>query len=331
MKRANPMWLLFALALAIVGCQVEPVECDQECIDHWLDGSTVNDDCLDTILVKCLVSGQPAPSAGEKDSLQVIIAVHGFTASSFEWKEFHEFIDTAVEYGSVRVSRVILGGHGRDLDVFQSSTWKGWGAPILAEYDSLTSLGYKHISFACASTGCSLLMQYLSDGDFRSRPAPKWIFMIDPIVVPTVKLLSLVNIVGPILGNSPNNGTEQENLHWYVNRPQETLRELYELINVVKNRLEDGFRLPKATQAKVFKVTRDKEADPIGALLIFKGMRKSDGSHIEVQMIDSKYHVFTRLQGRTGDPSIGTSEAAVKAREQQMSAFREMGLKVLKP
>lgn len=331
MKRGNAMWLLFALALAVISCQVEPVECDQDCIDHWLDGYLVNDDCLDTTVAKCLVSEHPIPTAGEKESLQVIIAVHGFTASSFEWKEFDDFIDTAAEYGSVRVSRVILGGHGRDLEVFQSSTWKGWGSPILEEFDSLTSLGYKHISFACASTGCSLLMQYLSDGNFRSRPAPKWIFMIDPIVVPTVKLLSLVNIVGPILGNSPNNGTEQENLHWYVNRPQETLRELYALINVVKNRLEDGFRLPKATQAKVFKVTRDKEADPIGALLIFKGMRKADGSHVEVQMIDSKFHVFTRLAGRTGQPAASSSATAVKARAQQMSAFREMALKVLEP
>lgn len=324
MKRGNPIWPLFALALLAVGCQLEPVECDQECIDHWLDGYMVDDECLKDTTANCLVSEQPAPSAGEKESLQVIIAVHGFTASSFEWKEFHDFIDTAAEYGSVRVSRVILGGHGRDLDAFQSSTWKGWGTSILAEYDSLTDLGYKHISFACASTGCSLLMQYLSDGNFRSRPAPKWIFMVDPIVVPTVKLLSLVNIVGPILGNSPNEGTAQENLHWYVNRPQETLRELYELINVVKNRLEEGFRLPNSTKAKVFKVTRDKEADPIGALLIYKGMRMADGSHVEVQMIDSKFHVFTRLAGRTGTPSA-------RALAQQMSAFREMGVKVLEP
>lgn len=325
MKNFLSLRLLFVLALCAVGCQLVPVECDQECVDGWLDGGQFEDECLDTLKAKCLVSDRyPAPTAAEKESLQVIIAVHGFTASAYEWMEFDKFINTEPEYRNAQVSRVVLGGHGRDLDAFQSSTWQHWGDPILAEYDTLTSLGYKHISFACASTGCALLMQYLSDGDFSKRAPPKWIFLVDPIVVPSAKLLSLVNLVGPILGNSPDEGSEQENRHWYVNRPQETLKELYELINLVKNRLEDGFRLPKATRAKVYKVKQDKNADPVGALLIYKGMRRSDGSHVEVEMIDSKLHVFTRLEARKGIPS----EQDI---ENQESAFREMAVRVLQP
>jgi carboxylesterase len=276
-------------------------------------------------VVKCLVSQRiPSPTAGEKESLQVVIAVHGFTASTFEWKEFHGFMDSVSDYDNVQVSRVLLGGHGIDLDAFQSSSWKGWGVPILNEYDSLTRLGYKHISFACASMGCALLMQYMSDGAFGDRPAPKWIFMVDPIVVPTAKLLSLVNLVGPILGNSPEEGTEQENRHWYVNRPQETLQQLYEVANLVKNQLETGFRMPKATRARIFKAKKDNYADPVGALLIYKGMRKSDGSHVEVEMIDSRLHVFTRLAGRksSGDPGYIALQQRV---------FRQMGDRLLKP
>jgi carboxylesterase len=143
-------------------------------------------------------------------------------------------------------------------------------------------------------------------------------------MVPTAKILSLVDLVGPILGNSPNKGTEDENYHWYVNRPQETLQQLYALITIVKNELESGFHLPKGTLAKVYKTTHDNNADPVGALLIYKGMRKSDGSHIEVQMIDSRLHVFTRLAARKGTPSA----ADIK---RQWDTFAEMARRVRTP
>jgi carboxylesterase len=314
-----------ALGLCLGACQLVSVECDKECQEGWLDGGGFRDECLDTLTVKCRVSDRiPAPTEAQKESLQVVIAVHGYTASSFEWKEFADFIDTVPEYANVAVSRIVLGGHGQDLDAFQTSTWRIWGAPILAEYDSLAAKGYKHISFACASTGCALLMQYLNDGAFSKRQAPKWIFMIDPIVVPTQKILSLVDIVGPILGNSPNPGTDQENRHWYVNRPQETLQELYDLINRVKNELEDGFKLPRATQAKVYKSKHDNNADPVGALLIFKGLRNWDGSHLEVEMEDSRLHVFTRLEARSSPPTP-------ERRALQVRTFREMAERALKP
>jgi carboxylesterase len=160
-------------------------------------------------------------------------------------------------------------------------------------------------------------MQYLSAGDFKKRPAPKWIFMIDPIVVPTAKILSLIDVLGPILGNSPNKGDSIENHYWYVNRPEETLKQLYSLTNVVKNRLEDGFRLPAGTQAMVRKSKHDNSADPVGALMIYKGMRKSDGGHVDVKLVDSRLHVFTRLAARSSTPSPADSAL-------QLTTFREM-------
>lgn len=303
-------------ALWLPGCQLVETKCDQECVDNWLDGGHFTDPCLDSA-AKCLVSERTPPTDGEKDSLGIIIAVHGFTASSFEWGEFASFVDTARDFPRVRVSRVVLGGHGRDLDSFRSSTWKGWGEPILAEYDSLVKLGYKRIGFACSSTGCPLLMQYLSAGEFDDRPAPKWLFMIDPIVVPTAKILSLADALGPILGNSPDKGDSIEVHYWYVNRPEETLRQLYALINLVKNRLEDGFRLPAGTQAMVRKSKHDNSADPVGALMIYKGMRDSAGNHVDVKLVDSRLHVFTRLAARSSAPSPADSAL-------QLGAFREM-------
>jgi carboxylesterase len=129
-----------------------------------------------------------------------------------------------------------------------------------------------------------------------SSSVRSWLF---PISGWPIKLLTLVNLAGPILGNSPNEGSTVENAHWYVNRPAETLAQLYELINRVKHHLESGFRRPAGTRAKVYKAKQDGSADPVSALLINKGMRKSNGDHTEVERADTRKHVFTRLSGRS--------------------------------
>ena len=332
MKNRNaPVWAqlstisllagLLTCLLALGGCEIAKTECDLECQKgFWMDSGLNPDPCGLPNDSTCLVSRRyPAPSDSDKSGKHVIIAVHGFTASTYEWQEFKNFTegDTANGHGKTLVSLVLLGGHGVSLDAFQSSGWKAWGQPILSEYDSLKSKGYKHISFACASAGCALLMQYIAEGVLDTGLAPKWVFMIDPIVVPSAKLLSLVDLVGPIVGNSPNPGSDEENRHWYVNRPQEDLRELYELTNKIKNELESGFELPKKTACKVYKSKKDRSADPIGALLIYKGMRESDGSHIDAEMLDSRLHVVTRLAGRDPEPSAADSAL-------QLRIFKEM-------
>ena len=321
MKLALMAGLGAALSL-FTACVVNETECDAECRELWMDGPRHNDTgSLDT-----LVSRFYRPPANSADSARpVIIAIHGYTASTFEWREFRVWAESAQGGGdSLRVSSVLLGGHGRDLEDFRKSKWEDWGRPILEEYDTLAALGYRNISFAASSTGAALLMQHLSTGKFRDRP-PRWVFLIDPIVVPSAKLLTLVNLVGPILGNSPNKGTDEENTHWYVNRPAETLAQLYELINLVKNRLEEGFKLPLATQAKVYKGTHDKLADPVGALLIYKGMRESNGDRVAVDMLDTRKHVFTRLKGR----NLGTAADSARAVDLQTAVFQDMRSKVL--
>jgi carboxylesterase len=315
---------LWAAALALgafAACQINDVECKQDCLDGWMDSGRFPDSCASDSNRGCLVSTRiPNPDSNDLTH-PVIIAVHGFTASTYEWEEFKDFADTFPIANKPLVSLVLLGGHGRSIDTFQSSTWRDWGRPILKEYDSLVVRGYKHISFAGASTGATLLIQAIADGAFNNRQVPDRVFLIDPIIVPTAKALSLANIVGPVLGNSPNPGDSVENLHWYVNRPEEDLRQLYELINRAKNHLESGFDLPVGTRAKVYKTKHDNSADPVGALMIYKGMRNSGGGHVEVQMIDSRLHVFTRLQGRSPIPSAADTS-------NQQSAFRDMAISV---
>ena len=312
---ASKKYACAALALVLMtlgACQINDVECDQACVDGWMDSGNFRDICADDSTTQCLVSKRILAPADTDLSKPVIIAIHGFTASTYEWQEFKKFADP--ESGSTQslISLILLGGHGRKVDTFQSSTWKDWGRPIFKEYDALVALGYKNISFAGSSTGGTLLLQYLADGAFAARPAPHYFFLIDPIVVPSAKLLALANLVGPMLGNSANPGDSIENQHWYVNRPEEDLRQLYDLINRVKNHLEDGFELPNGSQAKVFKSKKDGSADPVGALLIYKGLRDSGGGHIHVEMVDSRLHVFTRLQGR--DPRPSQVDSALQGR-----------------
>src|SRR4051794_10643441 len=84
-----------AIALSLASCQLVKTECDGECQGNWLDGKDIDDDCLDTSKVKCLISDSlTAPTAAEKESTQVIIAVHGYSASSFEWGELPAYLAT---------------------------------------------------------------------------------------------------------------------------------------------------------------------------------------------------------------------------------------------
>jgi carboxylesterase len=309
-------------SLALTACQLSEVTCNSECQDEWMDGPVITDASFTNLL------GQMADSSVRvstrfltPDSVtlakNIIITVHGYTASTFEWIEFAEAAEAADT--NLLVSRVLMGGHGSEIDAFTESTWQEWGEPILAEFDSLSARGYKKISLAGSSTGGALLLHFLSVKAFRERIAPKQIYFIDPIVLPSPKLLSLAKLVGPIVGNSPTSGsTDLEQQNWYTNRPAETLDQLYELVNKVKNRLEEGFALPVGTQAKLFKAKVDALADPAGALLIYKGLREADGTYIDVEMVDSRKHVFTRLRGR--EPS--SMNAADTARQQ--AAFSDM-------
>jgi carboxylesterase len=301
---------LTAILLSLGACQITEVTCDTECVEEWMDGGKHRDTCASDSNTDCLVSKRIAKPSAAQLARPVIIAAHGFGASTFEWKEFKVFADSQSD--SVLVSMVLLGGHGRDIDTFRSTTWEDWGRPILTEYDSLVAKGYKNISFAGASTGATLILQAIADGAFSKKQSPNWFFFIDPIVIPSTKLLALANFVGPILGNSPNPGDSIENQHWYVNRPEENLRELYELTNRVKNHLEEGFKMPKGSRAKVYKATHDKLADPLGALLIYKGMRTSGGDRIETEMVDTRLHVFTRLEGRSGSNTADSVTIAAR-------------------
>lgn len=282
--------LLFILLLFITSCNNTPSITDQD-----LDGNVLFDPSLYQP-EKYLVSAyKPNPSDQEKQ-MPVLIAAHGYSASTFEWDELRKFADS-VKSG-ILISQVLLGGHGRTYADFKNSTWRDWQASILLEYKKLVQAGYTNISFIGSSTGCPLILNLLYENSLSQIP-PHQIILIDPIIVPSNKMLSLAGIVGPMIGyTSVDFDSELERKHWYHYRPQETLQELLDIITEVRQELESGITLPTQTDISIYKSIYDEVADRISGILIYNGIKSNPMSSKDIYMINSHVHVMTRLQGR---------------------------------
>ena len=261
--------------------------------ETMLDGDQIFDMSLINPEDFLISARYPNPSEVLKNT-PVVIAAHGFSASTFEWQEFSEFAETK---GTFLVSQVLLGGHGRSHEEFKNATWKDWQSSIIDEYNKLSQLGYKNIYLIGSSTGCPLIINMVKTNAL-TRAKPKGIYLIDPIVISSNKTLTLVNALGPVLGYTTTNLDSGEEGHWYVYRPYQALIQLMELIDLVRKDLQHGITLPEGTKMKTYKSTVDDAADPVSAVLIYQGMKRSDGSKTAVEMVDSKLHVFTRLRGR---------------------------------
>jgi hypothetical protein len=169
--------------------------------------------------------------------------------------------------------------------------------PIMTEYNALRAKGYTNINFAGSSTACPLVMDLIKKGKIGDN-GMKHIFMVDPIVIPSDKLLTIIGLVGPMMGYLETTMTTAEEGHWYHFRPQETLKQLLNLTEKSRKDLQKGYNLPAGIRMKVYKSIKDPSADPVSAVLIYKGLKNSDGSNVDIEMIDSELHVFTRLDGR---------------------------------
>ena len=256
-----------------------------------LDGTTINDSSL-THPEKFLLSvANPSPTIQDK-STPVFIAVHGFTATTFEWLEFKNFVKNN---GNALISVVLLGGHGRDYSDFKKATWEDWQAPIITEYNALRALGYTNISLIGSSTGCPLLLEAISANKLNTDVLKK-VFFIDPIIVPSTKILTLISAVGPALGYSESSMEKGENGFWYRFRPYQALEQLNTITQLMRKKLEDGITLPDNVSLSVYKTKKDDAADPIGAALLYNGITNKE--NLKVTIINSKLHVFTRLKGR---------------------------------
>ena len=287
-----------------------------EISEDMLDSTFIYDPSVNNPQDYLLSYSNPNPTASEA-STPVFIAIHGYSASTFEWEEFRSWSAGTPDYF---ISMVLLGGHGTTYEDFKSATWKDWQKSIKDEYEALVDAGYTNINFLGSSTSCTLIIDLLNEGYFEGSVIPRNILFIDPIVIPSSKILSLVPVLGPILGYIEADNTAEEDRYWYHYRPQETLQELNAVITRVRKQLEKGITLPPNCSMKVYKSIKDPTADPVSAVLIYKGIRTSSKSPIEVEMIESKLHVYTRLDLRTGLSS--------KDLQNQQATFTDLSLKV---
>jgi carboxylesterase len=302
----------FAALTSLIACNPQP-EIDNETM---LDGNKLFDLSL-YHPENYLVSEYIAQPTEQQKNMPVIIAAHGYSATTFEWDELRTFADSAKTF---YVSQVLLGGHGRTYGEFKAATWEVWQSSIVDEYTKLSIKGFRKIYLAGSSTGCPLIINMVKTGYFENYTKPKGIFLIDPIVIPSNKQLTMVSLLGPVLGFSPTNIAPGEVGKWYAFRPQESLKQLMELIDITRKDLQKGITLPENTFLKVFKCTEDDNADPVGAVLIYKGMKTSNGGNINIEMVNSNIHVFTRLKGRDG---VKASDVAL-----QYKAFKDMESKM---
>jgi len=281
--------LLLLFVIGVSSCSKTP-DINNETM---LDGDQIFDPSLYNP-AKYLVSVAIENPSATQLNTPVVIAVHGYTATTFEWDEFRTFCD---EKGDILVSQVLLGGHGRTYEEFKNSSWKDWQTSILEEYNTLRAKGYTNINFAGSSTACPLVMDLIKKGEIGSNGL-RHIFMVDPIVIPSDKLLTIIGLVGPMLGYLETTMTTAEEGHWYHFRPQETLKQLLDLTDKIRKDLQGGFKMPSGSTMKVYKSIKDPSADAVSAVLIYKGLKNSDGSTIDVEMLESDLHVVTRLTGR---------------------------------
>lgn len=312
MKRNN--WLIAAIAVVFTlgACNPTP-DIDNETM---LDGNQIFDLSLSQPENYLISVKMPNPTETDKNT-PVIISAHGYTASTFEWDELHDYADAK---GTFLVSQVLLGGHGRSYADFKASSWHNWQSSIIDEYNKLKNNGFKKIYLAGSSTGAPLIIQMLKSGMFAGDNQLKGIFLVDPIVVSSNKTLTLVNLLGPVLGYTTVELDSGEQGKWYVYRPQETLKQLMTLIDITRRDLEKGILITPNLYVKVYKSRIDATADPVSAVMIYKGLRYEYGK-IDVEMIDSDIHVFTRLRGRTN--------VTAKDVELQQQAFADMEAKML--
>ena len=268
-------------------CGKEP-----EVEDTMLDGSIIFDASI-TNPENFLLSQKIATPTAAQLATPVIIACHGYSAGTFEWQEMADWI--VAENKNMLFSQVLLGSHGRNYEEFKNSTWKEWQSTIVNEYDALKAKGYSNISFAGSSTGCPLILELMSNDAFDANEINS-VFLIDPIVIPSDKTLSLVKVVGPVLGYIDTKQDTIEDRYWYHYRPQETLRELEDLLSTVRKSLQNGIKLPPGTNLVIYKSVSDDAADPASAVLIKQGLFPAE--QVDVHIMDSKLHVFTRLSIR---------------------------------
>lgn len=252
---------------------------------HMLDHEKTS---LKKLTEKSLISSK---NISKKDNKIVYIAVHGYTASTFEFKELKEFLEHDKD---ILISSILLGGHGESYSVFKNTKWQEWADPILNEYKRLIELGYKNINFIGSSTGASLILILLLEKKIKSE-FTNHIIGIDTLFTPKNKFLYLVPYLKPLLidhvHKKSDTKIEQEN--WYQIRSYKSLTELVKCISHLKDCI-NKYKFNKNITIDLFQSKHDPVVDAKGILYLENKSLKN----VTIEMVNSNQHVPIRQSGR---------------------------------
>lgn len=195
--------------------------------DDWMDAPFTRDAALDDPM--SLVSNQTIPTA--ELSTPVCILVHGFSASSFEFKTFKEMVDVP----DIRFSTVVMGGHGRNYDAFKVASYQDWVAPVIQEVRTLQEKGHTNISIFAVSAGASAVLHAVLNANITGI---NQLILMDPYIKPGQKIIHWVHLLGIIIKNNrEKNANDLAAKHWYMNRPSSALVQLRALVHQVQGDL----------------------------------------------------------------------------------------------
>ncbi len=233
------------------------------------------------------------PSTATKQR-PVFLTAHGFGASPFEWKEFKDYVES---HSNALVSNVFLGGHNAASD-FRTSTYKDWAMPIQEEYQRLVNLGFESIILCGSSTGATLMLYLFNNDFFRPSLPIKHVIFIDPLVSVKQKLLYLMPVLKYFVSDIRLALTEAEFPHWIPIRPVSSLLQLLDLVNSISHALNRGISCPSHIPFSIFQSKYDPIINRQSIVDIYNGLKKLSPVTIDIDVVQSNKHVFTRLEGR---------------------------------
>ena len=256
--------------------------------DDWLDSPLTRDIHFDD--PNRLVSSRfPSPTDAQKQQ-PVMVLVHGFSASTFEFDAFKKAMSEKAP--SILYSSVLMGGHGRDYQAFKAASYSDWVAPIRDEVEKLTAMGYERIILFGVSTGATGLLHLILD-DQLALGSIAHVLLMDAYVTPKDASLFFVPLIQYVVKNTRSGATRSiETRHWYVNRPTSALVELLRLVQFVQRQLKNlsGYDGPPMT---LFTAKHDPTADTRGSDLV-----SSNVEGARVVRYDSDRHVIIESQAK---------------------------------
>jgi carboxylesterase len=261
--------------------------------DDWMDSPQTVDPSIDDADAR--VSRRLPSPTPEQLATPVIVAAHGFSASSYEWVEFRDYVEGGGdgERGAL-VSLAVLAGHGRNTEAWSSTTWAQWSAPTLEEYRALRALGYERVYLALASTSGALFVSDLLAGAFDDVAPPDGVYLVAPLVLLGEKAIYGIDLFGWAAGSFENEVNDEERRLFYMNVPAHLLAELRDAAVGAETALNEGVTLPEQTRVRIVGGERDTVVDPAGFDLVAGGLE----GDVELELLDTETHVHTRAVAR---------------------------------